>query len=80
MLRRAEGKRAVLYEVVTVETGEEFTSERMYELGFLNRLVEPIYRRASGRWTRYRKHLEPALPKLAPWIASLGYDPVDDAV
>ncbi|MCB2088528.1 MAG: sulfotransferase [Sphingomonadaceae bacterium] len=44
-----------------------------------SQVVEPIYRRASGRWKRYHKHLEPALPRLAPWIASLGYDPVGDA-
>ncbi|MXP40695.1 tetratricopeptide repeat protein [Altererythrobacter soli] len=41
-----------------------------------SQVVEPIYRRASGRWLRYRAHLEQVLPKLAPWVDELGYDPV----
>ena len=34
---------------------------------------EPIYRRSVGRWERYRKHLEPILPVLAPWAEKFGY-------
>jgi len=34
---------------------------------------EPIYARASGRWTRYRRFLEPVLPTLAPWADRMGY-------
>lgn len=34
---------------------------------------EPIYKRAAGRWTRYRRQLEPVMPILAPWIERLGY-------
>jgi tetratricopeptide (TPR) repeat protein len=37
-------------------------------------VVEPIYKRAAGRWHRYRAHLEPVLPVLAPWAAKFGYD------
>ncbi|WP_420138283.1 tetratricopeptide repeat-containing sulfotransferase family protein [Sphingomonas sp.] len=36
-------------------------------------VTEPIYQRASGRWERYRSHLEPILPILAPWAERLGY-------
>lgn len=36
-------------------------------------VTEPIYTRAAGRWTRYRPHLEPVLPILAPWVERLGY-------
>ena len=36
-------------------------------------VTEKIYRRASGRWTRYRKHMEPVLPILAPWVEEFGY-------
>ena len=36
-------------------------------------VTEPIYTRAAGRWERYRRHLEPVLPVLAPWIERFGY-------
>ena len=38
-------------------------------------VTEPIYRRSVGRWQNYRKHLEPVLPVLAPWIEKFGYKP-----
>ena len=34
---------------------------------------EPIYRRAAGRWERYREQLAPVLPILAPWAEKMGY-------
>jgi hypothetical protein len=36
-------------------------------------VVEPIYTRSAGRWEKYRKHLEPVLPLLRPWIDKFGY-------
>lgn len=36
-------------------------------------VVEPIYTRSAGRWKKYRKHLEPVLPVLDPWIRKFGY-------
>jgi hypothetical protein len=36
-------------------------------------VTQPIYRNAVNRWIRYRKHLEPVLPVLAPWVERLGY-------
>jgi tetratricopeptide (TPR) repeat protein len=36
-------------------------------------VVEPIYTRSAGRWRHYRKHLEPVLPVLEPWIDKFGY-------
>jgi Sulfotransferase family len=38
-----------------------------------SQVAEPIYTRAAGRWHKYRKHLEPVLPVLEPWIEKLGY-------
>ncbi|MCW3837139.1 tetratricopeptide repeat-containing sulfotransferase family protein [Sphingomonas canadensis] len=38
-----------------------------------SQVTEPIYKRAAGRWTRYRKHLEPVLPVLEPWAERFGY-------
>lgn len=40
-----------------------------------SQVTEPIYRRAAGRWERYRPHLEPILPVLAPWIEKFGRAP-----
>lgn len=37
-------------------------------------VTEPIYRRSSGRWQRYRAQLEPVLPILAPWAERMGYE------
>jgi tetratricopeptide (TPR) repeat protein len=37
-------------------------------------VAEPIYRRAAGRWERYRDQLVPVLPILAPWAERLGYE------
>jgi tetratricopeptide (TPR) repeat protein len=36
-------------------------------------VAQPIYSRSAGRWTNYRKHLEPILPMLEPWIRKFGY-------
>ena len=38
-----------------------------------SQVTEPIYKRASGRWERYRSHLEPAFDILAPWATAFGY-------
>jgi tetratricopeptide (TPR) repeat protein len=37
-------------------------------------VVEPIYKRSAGRWQNYRKHLEPIIPVLKPWIDKFGYE------
>lgn len=37
-------------------------------------VVEPIYKRSAGRWTRYRAQLAPVLPILAPWAERMGYE------
>jgi hypothetical protein len=37
-------------------------------------VAEPLYTRARGRWLRYRRHMNPVLPILKPWIERLGYD------
>ncbi|MGZ8997692.1 MAG: sulfotransferase family protein, partial [Allosphingosinicella sp.] len=36
-------------------------------------VAEPIYKRASGRWERYRAQMEEVLPILMPWAERLGY-------
>jgi hypothetical protein len=36
-------------------------------------VTEPVTKRAVGRWKRYAKQMEPALPILLPWAERLGY-------
>lgn len=38
-----------------------------------SQVTEPIYRRAAGRWTRYREQITEILPILAPWAERMGY-------
>ncbi len=40
-------------------------------------VTEPIYRRAEGRWLRYRSELAEVLPVLQPWIEKFGYEIAD---
>ncbi|MEO8454277.1 MAG: sulfotransferase [Sphingomicrobium sp.] len=49
------------------------------ERGFINtpsysQVVEPLYKRAAGRWERYREQMEPVLPILTPWAQRMGYE------
>jgi tetratricopeptide (TPR) repeat protein len=37
-------------------------------------VAQPIYRRARGRWERYRAQLAGILPVLAPWAEAMGYN------
>jgi hypothetical protein len=38
-----------------------------------NQVIQPLYKQASGRWTNYRKQMQPVLPLLQPWIEAFGY-------
>lgn len=38
-----------------------------------SQVTEPIYKRASGRWERYHKHLKPVFDVLDPWTEEFGY-------
>ena len=44
-----------------------------------NQVVRPLYSEASGRWLRYREHIEQVLPLLEPWVERLGYGPMPKA-
>jgi len=37
-------------------------------------VVQPIYKRAAGRWRNYQKYLEPHLEKLEPFVKAFGYE------
>lgn len=45
-----------------------------------SQVTEPIYKRAAGRWLRYRRHLQPAIDALAPWAVEFGYGDPHEAV
>jgi hypothetical protein len=38
-----------------------------------DQVTEPLNTRASGRWKRYERQLEPILPVLLAWAKKLGY-------
>jgi tetratricopeptide (TPR) repeat protein len=42
-----------------------------------SQVTEPIYKRAAGRWERYRSAMTPVLLILAPWAERLGYKPLE---
>lgn len=48
-------------------------SRGMITTASYDQVVQPLSRAPSGRWLRYRKHLEPVLPILLPWTERLGY-------
>lgn len=37
-------------------------------------VTQKIYSSASGRWRKYKQHLEPVMGILAPWIKKFGYE------
>jgi tetratricopeptide (TPR) repeat protein len=39
-----------------------------------SQVTEPIYNRSAGRWQKFRKHIEPIIPTLKPWIDKFGYE------
>lgn len=38
-----------------------------------HQVSESLYQRANGRWQHYRRHMEPILGILEPWVRYLGY-------
>lgn len=53
----------------------EKASKRTINTPSYRDVVNPLYKRAAGRWQRYRAQMEPILPILAPYVAAFGYDP-----
>lgn len=39
-----------------------------------SQITEPIYKRATARWEKYRDYFEPYLEELKPYIEDLGYE------
>ena len=59
---------------------DETAKKRNVATPSYHQVTEKLYTRASGRWQRYRKHMEPVLDILAPHAIRYGYsmEPRDD--
>jgi len=57
----------------------ENAGERAIDTPSYDQVSRPISASAVGRWRHFRRHLEPALDRLAPLAAALGYDDGRDA-
>lgn len=80
LIEDVEGTVRPLFEHLGLEWHEAAIDHRRTarERGFIttasySQVTEPIYKRAAGRWQRYREHLAPILPVLQPWIERFGY-------
>ena len=60
-----------------LDIGQRRRRAAMSRTASYSQVTEPIYQRAVGRWQRYRTHMAPILPLLAPWAERLGYDMAD---
>ncbi|MEO8547155.1 MAG: sulfotransferase [Sphingomicrobium sp.] len=48
-------------------------SRNFISTGSYSQVIEPLYDRSVGRWTRYREQLGSVLPLLDPWAVKMGY-------
>ena len=69
-----------LFDVLGLDWREEVLNHRETAAGrgvistaSYAQVLEPLYDRAAGRWTRYRPQLEPIMPIMRPWIERFGY-------
>jgi len=56
-----------------LDTGARLRTRDRVTTPSYQQVAEPIYRRAAGRWLRYRRHLEPCLSLLQPHIERYGF-------
>jgi len=54
------------YQATAMERGVIYTPS-------YSQVIQPLYKEASGRWTHYRKQMQPVLPLLQPWIEAFDY-------
>jgi tetratricopeptide (TPR) repeat protein len=80
MVEDLEGELRPLLDFLGLEWDERILDHRRTasERGYIRtpsyaQVTEQIYSRASGRWMRYRKHMEDVLPILEPWVEKFGY-------
>ena len=81
MIGNADAELRPLFEYLGLEWNEDVLDHQQTAAGrgvittaSYSQVTEPLYTRAKGRWTRYRKWLEPVMPVMNPWIQRHGYD------
>lgn len=77
-----EGEARALFDFLELEPDsgaaafwEHARTRSMINTPSYRQVTRPIYRSARYRWVRYRRQLEPVLPRLARHIEYFGYDP-----
>jgi tetratricopeptide (TPR) repeat protein len=80
MVEDAEGEMRRLLDYLGIDwdpaiLDNQGAAARRHHIGTASysQVTEPIYRRAAGRWERYREQMAPVLPILAPWAERMGY-------
>ncbi|MDY0021945.1 tetratricopeptide repeat-containing sulfotransferase family protein [Arenimonas caeni] len=63
----------IAWDPATLEADQRNRERGRIRTNSYQQVAEPIYRRALGRWQRYRGQLQPYLPTLAPHAARWGY-------
>ena len=56
-----------------LETTETARNRGQIKTASYAQVIEPLYKRASGRWELYEKHIAEIKPILEPWVKKLGY-------
>jgi Flp pilus assembly protein TadD len=49
------------------------TKRQMIRTPSYHQVVQPLYKRASGRWLHYQRYMQEVLPVLQPWVNAYGY-------
>jgi tetratricopeptide (TPR) repeat protein len=57
-----------------MDPGQRLAERGRIRTNSYQQVAEPVYRRAAGRWQRYRPWLEPVLPLLRPHLERFGYE------
>jgi tetratricopeptide (TPR) repeat protein len=80
LVKDVEAEVRPLFDFLRLEWREEALDHRktaksrgLVPTASYSQITEPIYKRAAGRWERYRAHLEPVFPTLKPWVEKFGY-------
>lgn len=67
----------IVFDPVMLERDQRVRAAGRVRTSSYQQVHEKIYRRAAGRWERYRDHLAPFLPALAPHVDYFGYSSIE---
>ncbi len=57
-----------------LEPAQRALAKRFVSTPSYSQVVQPVSKKAVGRWRHYREHFEPCLPILKPYLEKWGYD------